>query len=142
MIEITTRITIDESELQWSFVRSSGPGGQNVNKVNSAAQLRFDVQGSPSLPEDVRMRLMTLARGRIDSEGVLQIQAHSERTQEANRRDALDRLIALIRQASIRPKVRRPTRPTLGSKRRRLDQKRRRSETKKGRRDVKFGDGD
>ncbi|WP_230532128.1 alternative ribosome rescue aminoacyl-tRNA hydrolase ArfB [Microvirga roseola] len=133
MIQVTNSIALDEAELQESFIRSSGPGGQNVNKIESAVQLRFDVRNSPSLPEDVKMRLERLAGKRLTSEGVLIITAQRFRTQERNREDALQRLLDLIRQATERPKPRRPTRPTLASKRRRLEAKGRRSEIKKGR---------
>ena len=135
MIHITPRITIDESELAESFVRASGPGGQNVNKVASAVQLRFDVRHSPSLPEDVRHRLMRLAGHRLTLEGVLVITAQRHRTQEANRRDALDRLVDLIRRAAVPPAPRKATKPTAASRRRRLETKRRRSALKRTRRE-------
>ena len=135
MIPITPTLSIDESELAESFVRASGPGGQNVNKVASAVQLRFDVRHSPSLPEDVRQRLMRLAGHRLTLEGVLVITAQRHRTQEANRRDALDRLIELIRRATVPPVPRKPTKPTAASRRRRLDTKRRRSALKRTRRE-------
>jgi ribosome-associated protein len=131
MIPVTPSIAIDESELQESFIRGSGPGGQNVNKVATAVQLRFDVRGSPSLPDDVRARLERLAGRRLTAEGVLVITAQRHRTQERNREDALQRLVALIREATECPKPRRPTRPTLASKRRRLDAKARRSQVKR-----------
>jgi ribosome-associated protein len=133
MIQVTNTIALDEAELQESFIRASGPGGQNVNKVSSAVQLRFDVRQSPSLPEDVKTRLERLAGRRLTQEGVLIITAQRFRAQERNREDALARLVELIRQATERPKPRRPTRPTLASKRRRLEDKGRRSEIKKGR---------
>ena len=135
MIPITPTLSIDESELAESFVRASGPGGQNVNKVASAVQLRFDVRHSPSLPEDVRHRLMRLAGHRLTLEGVLVITAQQHRTQEANRRDALDRLVELIRRAAVPPVPRKPTKPTAASRRRRLDTKRRRSALKRTRRE-------
>jgi ribosome-associated protein len=131
MIRITDHISIDDNELQESFIRSSGPGGQNVNKLATGVQLRFDVRNSPSLPEDVRARLERLAGRRLTGEGVLVITAQRHRTQERNRQDALDRLIELIQAASVAPKLRRPTRPTLGSRQRRLDTKRRRAGTKR-----------
>lgn len=133
MIHVTNSIALDEAELQESFIRASGPGGQNVNKVESAVQLRFDVRRSPSLPDDVKARLERLAGKRITNEGVLVITAQRFRTQERNREDALARLVDLVREATHRPKPRRPTRPTLASKRRRLDAKGRRSDIKKGR---------
>jgi ribosome-associated protein len=133
MIPITPHISIDESEISERFIRSSGPGGQNVNKVASAVQLRFDAAHSPSLPEDVRQRLMRLAGRRITQEGVLLITAQRHRTQEANRRDALDRLIDLIRRAAEPPVPRRATKPTAASRRRRLEAKSRRSALKRSR---------
>ncbi len=133
MIQVTNTIALDEAELQESFIRASGPGGQNVNKVESAVQLRFDVRNSPSLPDDVRARLERIAGKRLTNDGVLVITAQRFRTQERNREDAVARLVELIRQATERPKPRRPTRPTLASKKRRLEAKGRRSEIKKGR---------
>ncbi|PVE23146.1 aminoacyl-tRNA hydrolase [Microvirga sp. KLBC 81] len=133
MIQVTNSIALDEAELQESFIRASGPGGQNVNKVESAVQLRFDVRNSPSLPEDVKARLERIAGKRLTNDGVLIITAQRFRTQERNREDAVARLVELIRQATERPKPRRPTRPTLASKKRRLEAKGRRSEIKKGR---------
>ncbi len=133
MIEVTDRIQISEDELAFEFVRASGPGGQNVNKVSSAVRLRFDAQNSPSLPFDVRQRLIRLAGKRISTEGILMIHAQKFRTQEANRREAVERLVEMIQKASERPEIRRPTRPTAGSKLRRLDAKRRRGQTKAGR---------
>ena len=131
MIVVTPRIVLDERELEETFVRSSGPGGQNVNKLSTAVQLRFDVRRSPSLPDDVRARLERLAGSRLTGEGVLIIVAQRHRTQERNREDALARLIELIRQATERPKPRRPTKPTYASKKRRLEAKSKRSEVKK-----------
>ncbi|MBL8687954.1 MAG: aminoacyl-tRNA hydrolase [Rhodospirillaceae bacterium] len=134
MIRVTDKIQIDESEIEESFVRSSGPGGQNVNKVSSAVQLRFDVRHSPSLPDDVRRRLERLAGKRLTNDGVIVLIAQTHRSQERNRAEALDRLVELIRAASVRPKPRTATRPTLASKKRRLDSKTRRSKIKSGRR--------
>jgi ribosome-associated protein len=130
MIRINDHIGIGEDEIAESFIRSSGPGGQNVNKLATAVQLRFDVRHSPSLPDEVRARLERLAGKRLTRDGVLVITAQRHRTQERNRADALERLIALIRAAAVRPTPRRPTRPTLGSKLRRLESKKRRSGTK------------
>ena len=133
MIKVTNSISLDEDELQESFIRASGPGGQNVNKVESAVQLRFDVRNSPSLPEDVKERLEQIAGSRLTNDGVLIITAQRFRMQERNREDAVNRLVELVRHATERPKPRRPTRPTLASKKRRLEAKGRRSEIKKGR---------
>ena len=130
MIRITDTIAIGEDEIAERFVRAAGPGGQNVNKVATAVQLRFDALRSPSLPEDVRARLMRLAGRRVTQDGVLVITAQRFRTQERNREDAIERLVALIRQAAVRPIPRRPTRPTAASRERRLAAKKRRSGVK------------
>lgn len=127
MIRINGRIAIDERELEESFVRASGPGGQNVNKLATAVELRFDVRRSPSLPEDVRARLSALSGRRLTQEGVLVISAQRHRTQERNRQDARERLIDLLRRAATPPTLRKATRPTAGSKKRRIDAKQRRS---------------
>ncbi len=136
MISVTPRIALDERELEESFIRASGPGGQNVNKVSTAVQLRFDARGSPGLPEDVRARLLKLGGHRLTLDGVLVITAQTHRSQDRNRSAAREILFELIRRASIAPIKRRPTRPTLGSKERRLDAKTRRSGIKAGRRTV------
>jgi ribosome-associated protein len=135
MIRITDHISIREDELEERFIRASGPGGQNVNKLNTAVQLRFDVRHSSALRDDVRARLTRLAGQRLTNDGVLVITAQRHRTQERNRQDALDRLIELIRRAAIAPKPRRPTKPTKGSKERRLQGKKQRSTIKGLRRD-------
>ncbi len=134
MIRITPTIAVDDNEIQLDFIRSSGPGGQNVNKVSSAVQLRFDVANSPSLTDDIRQRLKSQTRGRITDQGVLIIEARQFRTQGANRQDAINRLADLIRKAAQKPRPRHKTKPTLASKERRLENKRRHSETKSWRR--------
>ncbi len=130
MIQVTPTIAIGESELQEEFIRSSGPGGQNVNKVSTAVRLRFDVANSPSIPDSIRKRLISLARGRITQEGELIIDARRFRTQLANRENAVERLVELIRTAAQEPQIRHKTKPTLGSKVRRLKTKHHRTETK------------
>ena len=133
---VTPQISIDEDEMEEAFVRSPGPGGQNVNKVATAVQLRFDAAHSPSLPEDVRARLLTQAAGQITGEGVLVIDARRYRTQSRNREDALERLVDIVRRAATPPKPRRPTRTPKAAKQRRLDSKRRLSERKRLRREL------
>jgi len=137
MIRITPRISIDEREITLGFVRSSGPGGQNVNKVSTSVELRFDAAHSPGLPDDVRNRLIKIAGRKVTREGVLIIEARRFRTQEKNRADAIGRLAALIRQAAVEPVKRRRTRPTLQSKDERIKRKKRRSLIKESRKPVK-----
>lgn len=131
MLEITPSVSIDENEIRIDFVRSSGPGGQNVNKVSTAAQLRFDVAHTPSLSDEVKERLVKLAGSRMTTEGVLVIEAHQYRTQEQNRADALLRLTDLIREAARKPRPRKKTRPHAGAVAERLDQKKQRGEIKR-----------
>ena len=123
MIKITDTLSIGEDEIQESFVRASGPGGQNVNKLSTAVELRFDVRRSPSLPDDISIRLQRLAGRRLTKDGILVIEAQSHRTQERNRADALSRLIALIRQAAVAPKPRKKTKPSRAARAERTDRK-------------------
>jgi ribosome-associated protein len=136
MIRINSKITIDENEIKMDFIRASGPGGQNVNKTSTAVQLRFDVHGSLSLPEDVRTRLIRLAGNRINEDGVLIIHAKRYRTQYRNRQDAIERLITWIKKAAIQPKPRRKTKPTEASKKRILETKHIRGQIKRLRKPV------
>ncbi|MFQ5652082.1 MAG: alternative ribosome rescue aminoacyl-tRNA hydrolase ArfB [bacterium] len=140
MIQVTDTIAIDEQELQFEFVRSSGPGGQNVNKVATAVQLRFDLANTQVLPQEMRARLCKLAGNRLTKDDVLVITARRFRTQERNRRDAVERLTALLRRAAEKPKVRLPTRPSQGAKEGRLTEKRKQSEKKQNRRAVSGAD--
>jgi ribosome-associated protein len=138
MIQITPAIAIDEGEVEEDFIRASGPGGQNVNKVSTAVRLRFKID-SPSIPGPVRDRLAALAHGRLTEAGVLTIDARRFRTQAANRQDALERLVGLIRQAAQEPRIHRRTKPTPGSRERRLQAKHHRAETKQARRVMPDG---
>jgi ribosome-associated protein len=140
MIAITPTLAIGEDEIAESFVRASGPGGQHVNKTASAVQLRFDARRSPSLPNDVAVRLMRLAGSRLTLDGVIVITAQSHRSQLMNRQEALARLVEMIRAATVRPEPRRPTRPTRASKERRLESKGRAATTKAQRRKPRGGD--
>ena len=133
MIQVTPSIAIDESEIAESFVRASGPGGQHVNKVSTAVELRFDVRRSPSLPNDVALRLMRAAGSRLTQDGVIVIVAQDHRSQKRNREEALGRLLQMIREAAVAPVKRRATKPTKASKERRLASKERRSSVKAGR---------
>ena len=132
-LRITASLSIDESELDESFIAAAGPGGQNVNKVATAVQLRFDVVRSPSLPDPVRLRLIALSGTRLTKDGVLVLTARQYRTQERNRADVRARLVALIREAAIIPKTRRPTRPTRASREKRIESKKLRARIKKNR---------
>lgn len=142
MLLVTPEIVIEESELDERFVRSSGPGGQNVNKVATAVELRFDAGRAPALTDDIRARLRSLAGSRMTAEGVLVIDARRFRTQAQNRQDARDRLVVLLRQAATRPKRRRRTKPTKASQERRIVTKKQRSETKRQRGKLRTRDSE
>ena len=139
MLRVSHALSINEDDIDIAFVRASGPGGQNVNKLATAAQLRFDT-GKIALPDDARMRLNGLAGQRMTKEGVIVIHAQRFRTQERNRADAIDRLVELLRESLVRPKPRRPTKPTFGSKQRRLEGKKRRGDIKARRGSRGFDD--
>ncbi|WP_443024228.1 alternative ribosome rescue aminoacyl-tRNA hydrolase ArfB [Sneathiella sp.] len=138
MISITASISLDDDEIQESFIRSSGPGGQNVNKVETAVQIRFDVRQSPNLPAAVVHRLTKIAGQKMTKEGVLVLTASEHRSQDRNRKAAVDRLAEMIREACVVPKYRRPTKPTYSSKLKRLEKKQRRGNVKKTRGKIQF----
>jgi ribosome-associated protein len=139
-LEITPEVAIPDSDLTYAFVRASGPGGQNVNKVSSAVQLRFDMEGSTALSEPVKNRLRVLAGRRLTDDGAILIIARNQRSQEHNRREALERLADLVQRALVVPKTRRATKPTRASKERRLEGKTRKQQTKKRRSQVRWED--
>jgi len=136
MIRINSSLSVPDSELDWQFIRASGPGGQKVNKASTAVQLRFDALHSPSLPDEIKVRLLRLAGRRLSSKGVIVIDARRFRSQERNRQDALERLVNLLRRATARPRPRRRTKAAVAAKRRRLENKRRRGDLKRDRRKV------
>ncbi|NJN80917.1 MAG: aminoacyl-tRNA hydrolase [Caldilineaceae bacterium] len=139
-IRVTPSVVIDENEIQLEFVKASGPGGQNVNKVATAAQLRFDAANSPGLSDEIRQRLLKLAGARATNDGSIVIESKRYRSQGRNREYAIQQLLDLIRQATVRPKTRRATRPSAAKRAARLESKRRRSETKARRRPVDHSD--
>jgi len=138
MIEITPTFSIDERELQFDYIRASGPGGQNVNKVATAVQLQFDIVNSPSLASEHKGRMIQLSGKRVNADGVLLIEAKRFRTQEQNREDAIRRFVELAKKSFEKPKVRTKTKPTKTSKEERLKEKKKRGEIKKNRRDKTF----
>lgn len=138
MLQITPSIQIDERELQFEYIRASGPGGQNVNKVATAVQLRFDIRNSPSLASDIKGRLIQLAGNRVNADGVLLIEAKRFRTQDANREDAIRRFVELVHKSLVPPKPRQKTKPTLASREKRLQEKKRKGEIKKIRQNKEF----
>ncbi len=139
-LEVTPNVVIPDTDLSFAFVRASGPGGQNVNKVSSAVQLRFDMRGSTALTETVKSRLRGLAGRRVTDDGAILIIARNQRSQEHNRREALERLTELIQRALVVPKTRKATKPTRASRERRLEHKSRQQQTKKGRGKVRWDD--
>jgi len=139
-LEVTPAVVIPDNELSFAFVRASGPGGQNVNKVSSAVQLRFDLAGSTALAEAVKSRLRSLAGRRLTDDGAILIIARNQRSQEHNRREALERLAELVRRALVVPKTRKATKPTRASKERRLESKSRKQQTKQSRKRVRWDD--
>jgi len=138
MIRVTDTISINEDEIKFNFIRASGPGGQNINKVSTAVQLRFNVRNSPSLPEEVRRRLIQIAGKRVTEDGILIIEAKQQRTQERNKQDAINKLVALIREAAKEPKERKKTKPDKNAIQRRLDEKRKQSEKKESRKKIVY----
>ena len=136
MIQVTRSIAIDDREIHFEFLRASGPGGQNVNKVSTAVRLRFDLLACSSMPEDVRARLRGLAGRKVGADGMLSIEARRFRTQEANRQDAIERFVQLLRRAAEKPRARRTTKPSAASRMRRLEAKRRRGQAKQARRGL------
>ena len=139
-LEINPNLVIPDSDLSFAFIRASGPGGQNVNKVSSAVQLRFDMAGTTALSDSVKSRLRALAGRRVTDDGAILITARNQRSQDHNRREALERLADLISRALIVPKTRKATKPTRASKERRLESKTRQQQTKKARRSVRWDD--
>ncbi|GAA0668838.1 ribosome-associated protein [Sphingomonas insulae] len=138
LIQVTRSIAIDDREIEESFTRASGPGGQHVNTTDSAVMLRFDVWGSPNLPDMVKQRMSVLAGSRLSKEGVLTLRGDGSRSQEMNRREVRERLVALIQESTIVPKKRRPTKPSRSAKARRVDEKKGRSTVKAGRGKVRL----
>ncbi len=140
MIQVTKNISIAEDEIEEHFIRAPGPGGQNVNKVESAVQIRFDAAASPNLPEEILPRLRRLAGRRMTGAGVILLTARKYRSQERNRQDGLQRILELIQKASVRPRTRKPTKPSGAARRRRMERKKKRGDIKKTRGKVNFSD--